>query len=128
MTNAPKRIWVEMPEIIDAMGFWQEQEYPGLLPYISLAASDARIEAAVRALSAERDVTNACNRGLVRLCEAVQTRAEAAEARVKVLEAAMDRIWDHCQNSGIEHATVGMRVIERVEDEVAGVRKDRSHE
>jgi len=49
MTNAPKRIWVEMPEIIDAMGFWQEQEYPGLLPYISLAASDARIEAAVRA-------------------------------------------------------------------------------
>jgi len=84
--------------------------------------------AALRALSAERDVTNACNRGLVRLCEAVQTRAEAAEARVKVLEAAMDRIWDHCQNSGIEHATVGMRVIERVEDEVAAVRKDRSHE
>jgi len=47
MTNAPKRIWVEMPEIIDAMGFWQEQEYPGLLPYITEAASDARVEAAV---------------------------------------------------------------------------------
>jgi len=57
----------------------------------------------------------------IRLAEG-EHRAKAAEARVKVLEAAMGRIWDHCQNSGIEHATVGMRVIERVEDEVAALK------
>ena len=57
----------------------------------------------------------------IRLAEG-EHRAKAAEARVNVLEAALQRIWDHCQNSGIEHATVGMRVIERVEDEVAGMK------
>jgi len=47
----------------------------------------------------------------------------AALAREAALLEALQRIWDHCQNSGIEHATVGMRVIERIEDEVAAIRK-----
>jgi|GEM_PF-5909972 len=99
----------------------------------ALASTD--ISATLRALSAERDgwqgIYTECfadaASNSIRLAEG-EHRAKTAEARVKVLEAAMGRIWDHCQNSGIEHATVGMRVIERVEDEVAAVRKDRSHE
>ena len=38
------------------------------------------------------------------------------------IDAMIARIWDHCQNPGIEHATVGMRVIERIEDEIASAR------
>ena len=39
------------------------------------------------------------------------------------LNATIARIWDHCQNPGIEYATVGMRAIERIEDEIASARK-----
>ena len=92
------------------------------------AFASTDISATLRALLAEREdwLASQHYRYIGRngpvLARDLEDRAEAAEARVKVLEAALQRIWDHCQNSGIEHATVGMRVIERVEDEVAGMK------
>ena len=53
------------------------------------AAALTALAAQVAELTRERDVSNACNRGLVRLNEATQARAEAAEAKVARLEGAL---------------------------------------
>lgn len=53
MTDAPKRIWAEPPDIFDGMGFWRDASFPTGSPYI-LAALSALAEASeVQALIAE---------------------------------------------------------------------------
>jgi hypothetical protein len=34
--SAPDKIWAEMPEIFDHMGFWQEKPRAGLFEYVRL--------------------------------------------------------------------------------------------
>jgi len=46
MTDAPKLIHVEMPEVFDAMGFWQEHPSADLVPYTSADLIPAMLEAA----------------------------------------------------------------------------------
>jgi len=43
--TAPERIWAEMPEIFDGMGFWQENKSADLVEYIraGLAAVPAQV-------------------------------------------------------------------------------------
>jgi hypothetical protein len=58
----------------------------------------------IKALKARLAEWAAANRGLVRLNEVTQTRAEAAEARVKVLEnavALVQRIMNTQNNGGV---------------------------
>jgi hypothetical protein len=55
----------------------------------ALSAERDALAAQVAELTRERDVDIACNRGLVRLNEATQSRAEVAEAKVARLEWAM---------------------------------------
>jgi hypothetical protein len=53
MTDAPKRIWAEPPDIFDGMGFWRDISFPTGSPYI-LATPEALAEAPeVQALIAE---------------------------------------------------------------------------
>jgi uncharacterized coiled-coil DUF342 family protein len=53
--------------------------------------------ATLRALAAERDHANACNRGLVRLNEATQARADALKAEVARLRDELDsNARDYC--------------------------------
>jgi len=59
MSDAPERIWAEMPEVFDGMGFWQEHKSADLMEYVRadiLAQTIAANAALVKRLEEARGV------------------------------------------------------------------------
>ena len=48
MSDTPKLIHIEMPEVLDAMGFWQEHPSADLVPYARVDLIPEMLEAARR--------------------------------------------------------------------------------
>jgi hypothetical protein len=77
--TAPEKIWVEIPDIFDGMGFWQEQQSNSLVEYTRSAMIPTVAD--IARLTDERD-------GLLRVVTdnyVALRRAEASEAKVAAL-------------------------------------------
>ncbi len=72
----PERMWAEMPEVFDGMGFWQESQSADLVQYIRADLHEAE----VARLTAERDAAVAASQKLAaenaRLVEAMKELAK----------------------------------------------------
>jgi hypothetical protein len=97
--TAPDKIWAEMPEIFDDMGFWQERKSVDLVEYtrsdlIPTAAYVARLEDAGRMfLRAYDQETDQVITSYYAMDAALSARPDAHDVRV-VTVAQLDR-WFH---------------------------------